>query len=74
MLRGKRFRLERGTLSVEMKDAKPTAFTVPSGAIVEVVSGPDAGMLRVVYEGRDLSMFAVDVQGRGVEISKGAEA
>jgi hypothetical protein len=70
MLSGRRFRLERATLSVEVKDAKPTAFTVPVGAIVTVVSGPEDrdGMLHVKYEGRELQMFAVDVDVRGTEI------
>jgi len=69
VLTGKRFRLERATLSAETGDSKPTAFTVPAGAIVEVLSGPydSVGLVQVLYEGRKLQMFA-DVNVRGTEI------
>jgi hypothetical protein len=78
MLTGKCFRLERATLSVEIKSGKPTAFTVPVGSIVQVESGPQNGngLANVLYDGRKLQMFAVDVEVRGTEIfePKRAEA
>ena len=71
MLTGKRFRLERATLSIEITNTRPTAFTVPAGSIVKVLSGPSDGdgLVNVAYEGRKLQMFAVDVSGRGTEVA-----
>ena len=70
MLTGKRFKLERGTLSVESVDGKRTAVTVPSGSIIKVISGPknNEGLVTISWEGRTLEMFAVDVDVRGTEI------
>ena len=70
MLTGKRFRLERETLSVESIDGKRTAVTVPTDAIIEVLSGPKnrEGLVKVSWDGRTLQMFAVDVDARGIEI------
>jgi len=77
MLTGKKFRLERATLSVESIDGKRTAVTVPSGAVIKVISGPKNGdgLVNISWEGRTLQMFAVDVDVRGTEIEdKGATA
>jgi hypothetical protein len=77
MLAGKRFRLERATLSVESIDGKQTAVTIPSGAIIKVISGPNNGdgLVNVSWEGRRLQMFAVDVDVRGTQIEdQGATA
>jgi len=70
MLAGKRFRLERATLAVKMIDGKKTAVTVPAGAIVRVLSAPQDGqeLITVLWEQRELQMFAVDVDVRGTEI------
>lgn len=68
MLTGKRFRLERATLSIEVKDTKPTAFTVPVGSVIHVLSGPRDGLVNVIYENRRLQMFGIDVDVRGTEI------
>jgi hypothetical protein len=70
MLTGKRFRLERETLSVESTDGKHTAVTIPTGAIIEVLSGRKnrEGLVRISWNGRTLQMFAVDVDARGIEI------
>ena len=73
MLTGKQFRLERGTLAVEgvdSKDGKRRAVTVPAGAVIRVLSGPTKGdgLVSVLWEGRALGMFEVDVNVRGTEI------
>ena len=73
MLTGKMFRLESGTLAVEGIGGglvKPCAVTVPAGAIIKVISGPQDGdgLVRVSWEGRTLGMFAVDVNMRGTEV------
>ena len=62
---------------MESIDGKRTAVTVPTGAIIEVISGPknDEGLVTISWEGRKLEMFAVDVDVRGTEIEdKGASA
>ena len=71
MLTGKRFKIERATLSVEAQSGNPKAVLVPAGALIQVLSeaaeSPDA-LIDVSWEGRTVSMFAVDVDMRGTEI------
>jgi hypothetical protein len=69
LLTGKQFKLERGTLAVEVLNGKPTAVTVPGGSIIKVLSGPEGdGLVKVAWGGRTLGMFAVDVDVRGTQI------
>ena len=73
MLTGKRFQIQRPTLSVAMEEGKRQAVTIPAGSIIKVVEGPrelddDHGMIDVLLNGRILTMFAVDVDVRGTEI------
>jgi hypothetical protein len=74
LLTGKQFKLERGTLAIERLNGdggKPRAVTVPAGAIIKVLSGPHDGdgLVRILWEGRTLGMFEVDVNVRGTEIT-----
>lgn len=71
MFSGKRFRLERATLAVEAVDGKRLAVSLPAGTILKVISGPKngSGLLNVLWEGRSVEMFAVDVEVRGTEIT-----
>lgn len=71
MLSGRRFKLERATLAVEAAEGKRRAVTVPAGTIIKVTSGPvnGDGLVDVLWDNRLLSMFAVDVDVRGTEIS-----
>jgi len=72
MLSGKQFKLERATLGVGTADGgKRHAITVPSGAIIQVASGPENGngMVIVNWEGQTVEMFLVDVTLRGTEIT-----
>jgi len=44
---------------------------IPQGAIIEVTSGPTGqrmGTVGVLWEGRTLAMFAIDIEKRGIEI------
>jgi len=71
MLTGKRFRLERSTLALQAVDGQRKAVTIPAGGIVKVVSGPRGdgdGMVEAFWDGKTVSMFAVDVNVRGTEI------
>ena len=71
MLSGKKFKLERGTLAVEGVSEKPRVVTVPAGAIITIMGGPvdGNGLVRVLWEGKNLEMFEVDVKVRGTEIT-----
>jgi hypothetical protein len=71
VLTGKRFRLTRATLSLEGLNGKRKAITVPAGSIVRVISGPmnTDGLVNVVWGDRELSMFEVDLNVRGTEMT-----
>jgi len=68
VLTGKRFTLDRSTLSIEMVGGKRTAVEIPAGTIIKVVSENGDGILDVLWDGRLASVFLVDVEARGTEI------
>jgi hypothetical protein len=71
MLTGRRFELTSPTMAIDESDGKREAITVPVGAILKVVSGPSSEvdrMVDVLWEGRLVVMFAIDLTTRGVEI------
>jgi hypothetical protein len=72
MLSGKRFKLETSTLAVETVDGKGVTVTIPAEAMIKVVSGPRQGdrMMDILWNGRVVRMFAVDVEERGTEIEE----
>ena len=53
-----------------MVEAIHRAIAIPPGAIIKVVSGPTPGdrMVDVLWDGKTVEMFAVDVDVRGTEI------
>ena len=72
MLSGRRFMLRRATLALDTIDGKRVATTVPAGSIILIVSGPMGNdrLLDVLWEGREISMFAIDVVERGNEMTE----
>ena len=78
MLTGKRYRLERPTLAIHSTNGKRESLYVPAEAIVKVVSGPTSTgdrMVDVLWDGKIVTMFAIDVNIRGTEIlDEGASA
>lgn len=71
MLSGKRFKLENPTMALDITDGKRVAVTVPTGAVIKVVSGPTGDgdrLVDVVWDGHTVTMFAFDVTVRGSEI------
>jgi hypothetical protein len=71
MQTGKRFTLTVPTLAIESVDDRRVAITLPVDAVIKVISGPtsqDNRMVNVLWEGRTLVMFAVDLKERGQEI------
>jgi len=72
-MKGKRIRLEKSTLALEIEEGKRRVVTIPAGAIVEVVSGPAGDtdrMVEVAWDGKVVSMFALDVDVRGTDVSE----
>ena len=71
MLAGKRFRLETETSAVETVDGKRVAIMIPAQAIIKVISDQRHGetMMDVLWDGRTVSMFPVDVEERGTELA-----
>ena len=76
MLTGRRFKLETSTLSIGEVDGKCVAVTIPAGNTVKVVAGPRDGdrMIDILWEGRILVMFAIDLKQRGIELSQESAA
>ena len=72
MLTGKRFTLTKSILALEATGTSRMAVTVPEGALIEVTSGRsragDAGTVSVLWEGRTVAMFAIDVQLRAIAL------
>jgi hypothetical protein len=69
MLSGKRFELTKPALALDVA-VRQGWITIPAGAIIRVIAGPsDEGdqMIDVLWEGRMLSMFAIDVTAGGRE-------
>ena len=71
MLTGKRFELSKSTLAIDSVEGRRVAVTVPAGEIIKVVAGPRHGdrMVDVLWEGRVVVMFEIDVNLRGTEIT-----
>ena len=72
MLSGKRFRLHKATIAVDTIDGKRIAISIPEDAIVKVISDPPGdgvGTIKVLWEGRTVVMFAVDLARRGAELT-----
>ncbi len=70
MLTGKRFKLRKSTLAIEIVNGKHFRVTVPTRTILKVIFGPGDGgqMVDVLWEDRQVRMFAVDLITRGTEI------
>jgi len=70
LLTGKKFKLERATLAIAVAEGRRKAVAIPVGAIIKVVSGPTPRdrMVDVLWDGKTVEMFAVDVDARGTEL------
>jgi len=67
---GKRFELSNPTVAIESVNGKRVAITVPSGSVVKIVVVPNDGdtLLDVLWDGRLLVMFAIDLDGIATEL------
>jgi len=67
MLAGRRFILKIPTIAV---DSHRVAIMMPAGAVLDVLSeSVDRKMAQVVWDGRPLAMFAIDLAERGREVA-----
>jgi len=63
MLSGKRFELTRPAMALDSV-VRQGWITIPTGAIIRVIAGPNDGgepMIEVLWEDRMLAMYAIDV-------------
>jgi hypothetical protein len=59
------YRLNISALAILSNGGKPSAVTIPIGAILERLS-EDNGLTTCAWEGREVQLFSVDLQERGV--------
>jgi hypothetical protein len=59
------------TVVIDTVDGKHVAAIVPAGSVIKAASGPKHGdrMVDVLWNGRIVAMFAVDVDVRGTEVT-----
>ena len=62
-----RFKLEKSTLAIGDANGKRVAVTIPAGDTVKLVSKPSPWnkMVDVLWEGRTVAMYAIDLRLRG---------
>ena len=73
MVTGKKFRLNRETISIETIGEVRRVVMVPSGEVVTVLRGPtpdDKRLVDVRWIDRTLVMFAEDIRDRGDEVKE----
>ena len=72
MLTGRCFKLEIATLAANDVNGKRILTTIPAGDIVKVVADPSDGarMVEVLWKGRTLLMFALDLKRRAIELKE----
>jgi len=70
MLTGQRFKLRNPALAIEIANGVRLRVTIPARTILKVISGPIDGdqMVDVLWQGKRVRMFAVDLITRGTEI------
>jgi len=72
MLTGRRFKLRKSALAIEIVNGMRLRVNIPSRTILKVIAGPIDGdhMVDVLWEDKRVSMFAVDLITRGTEIPR----
>ena len=75
MLTGKQFKLTTATVAIDSHEGKRVIITIPADTTVKVVSGPTTGdrMVDVLWEGRIVVMFAIDLKERGTDVTDRGE-
>ena len=62
--------LRTSVLGIYSGDGPRTAFMIPAGAFVKILSGPNEEdrMIDILWDGRVIAAFAVDIVNRGEEV------
>ena len=70
MLTGQRFKLRNSVLAIETVNGVRSRITIPARTILKVIAGPNDNdqMVDVVWEGKRVKIFAVDLIARGTEL------
>jgi hypothetical protein len=66
-----RFKVDKTTLAIGDMNGRRVAVTIPAGDIVQVVANPSAAgndMVDLLWEGRTVAMYDIDLKLRGIEI------
>jgi len=72
MLAGRRFILKIPTIAV---DSRRVAVMMPIGAVLDVLSeSVDGKMTQVIWDGRPVAMFTIDLEERGRQIAETVNA
>ena len=69
MLTGRVLQLKSSILGIYSVDRQRTAVLIPEGSAVKVISEPNAEdrMVDILWDGRVIAVFAVDIINRGEE-------
>ncbi len=73
MLTGRGFKLERATLALDVVEGHRRTLAIPAGEVIKVVAGPTSQpdqMVDVLWQGRVLTMFTLDVNVPGTEVEE----
>ena len=64
-----RFKVDKTTLAIDDANGKPVAVSIPAGDIVKVLVNPSAedNMVDVLWKGRTVALYVVDLKQRGIE-------
>ena len=62
------YRLTAATLGIQMRDGKACSVSVPAGAFLEYAVSEDSGMVRCLWDGKDVQLFALDFKERAVRV------
>jgi hypothetical protein len=75
MLRNKRFKLSKSALALDAV-VRQGWITIPAGEIIRVLAGPNGDgeeMIDILWDGRMLTMFAIDVTAGCEEVRDGSD-
>jgi len=68
-MRSQRYRLNILTLAIINHDGQNCPTTIPSGAVIQVITGPLQGdrLIDVKWDGKTGMMFTTDIRGVGLD-------
>jgi hypothetical protein len=66
------FKLDKTTLAIGDLHGKLVSVTIPAGDTVTLIADPSPGnqMVNVIWKGRTVAMYAIDLKQRGIKSQK----